>query len=79
MPVTEGDLTLRVAQLLAPRLRALGADVVAVARPLLPAAIDSAEAATAWLQRFIDGLRICLHGCGAADLRALRGVGVTPI
>jgi N-acetylmuramoyl-L-alanine amidase len=30
MPVTEGDLTLRVAQLLAPRLRALGADVVFV-------------------------------------------------
>ncbi len=58
---------------------ALGADVVAVARPLLPAAIDSAAAAAAWLQRFIDGLRICLHGCGAADLRALRDVGVTPI
>jgi hypothetical protein len=29
-PVTEGDLTLRIAQLLAPRLRALGADVVLV-------------------------------------------------
>jgi isopentenyl-diphosphate Delta-isomerase len=58
---------------------ALGADVVAVARPLLPTAIDSAAAATAWLQRFIDELRICLHGCGAADLRALRDVGVTPI
>lgn len=58
---------------------ALGADVVAVARPLLPAAIESAEAATAWLQRFIDELRICLHGCGAADLGALRDVGVTPI
>ncbi|MCV7441735.1 type 2 isopentenyl-diphosphate Delta-isomerase [Mycobacterium paraense] len=58
---------------------ALGADVVAVARPLLPAAIESAEAATAWLQRFVDELRICLHGCGAADLGALRDVGVTPI
>jgi isopentenyl-diphosphate Delta-isomerase len=58
---------------------ALGADVVAVARPLLPAAIESAIAATAWLQRFIDEIRICLHGCGAADLRALRDVGVTPI
>jgi isopentenyl-diphosphate delta-isomerase len=58
---------------------ALGADVVAVARPLLSAAIESADAATAWLQRFIDELRICLHGCGAADLRALRDVGVTPL
>jgi isopentenyl-diphosphate delta-isomerase len=58
---------------------ALGADVVAVARPLLSAAIESAAAATAWLQRFIDELRICLHGCGAADLRALRDIGVAPI
>ncbi|MGO9383708.1 MAG: type 2 isopentenyl-diphosphate Delta-isomerase [Mycobacterium sp.] len=58
---------------------ALGADVVAVARPLLPAAIESAIAATAWLQRFIDEIRICLHGCGAVDLRALRDVGVTAI
>lgn len=58
---------------------ALGADVVAVARPLLPAAIQSAEAVTAWLQRFIDELRICLHGCGTADLPALRDAGVMPV
>ncbi|BBZ38343.1 type 2 isopentenyl-diphosphate Delta-isomerase [Mycobacterium conspicuum] len=58
---------------------ALGADVVAVARPLLAPAIESADAATVWLQRFIDELRICLHGCGAVDLRALRDVGATPI
>ena len=57
----------------------LGADVVAVARPLLPAAIESADAATAWLQRFVDELRVCLHGCGAPDLRALRSVGLTDI
>ena len=55
----------------------LGADVVAIARPLLPAAIESADAATAWLQRFIDELRVCLHGCGAPDLRALRSVCLT--
>lgn len=58
---------------------ALGADVVAVARPLLAAAIDSADAATAWLQRFIDELRICLHGCGAADLATLRDLGALPL
>ncbi len=58
---------------------ALGADVVAVARPLLAAAIESADAVIDWLQRFIDELRICLHGAGAADLRALRDIGVTPI
>jgi len=57
---------------------ALGADVVAIARPLLAAAIESAEAVTDWLQRFIDELRICLHGAGAADLRALHEIGVTP-
>jgi len=57
---------------------ALGADVVAIARPLLAAAIESAEAVIDWLQRFIDELRICLHGAGAADLQALRYIGVTP-
>jgi isopentenyl-diphosphate Delta-isomerase len=58
---------------------ALGADVVAIARPLLAAAIESSDAVIDWLQGFIDELRICLHGAGAADLRALRGVGVIPI
>jgi isopentenyl-diphosphate delta-isomerase len=58
---------------------ALGADVVAVARPLLAAAIESTDAVLDWLQRFIDELRICLHGAGAADLLALRHIGVTPI
>ena len=58
---------------------ALGADVVAVARPLLAAAIESSDAVLDWLQRFIDELRICLHAAGAADLRELRDIGVTPI
>ncbi|OBG79026.1 type 2 isopentenyl-diphosphate Delta-isomerase [Mycobacterium sp. E3305] len=58
---------------------ALGADVVAVARPLLPAAIDSAAAVVDWLQPFIDELRVCLHGCGAATLSALRAVDLTPV
>jgi isopentenyl-diphosphate delta-isomerase len=58
---------------------ALGADVVAVARPLLSAAIESSAAVVDWLQRFIDELQICLHGAGAADLLALRQIGVTPI
>jgi isopentenyl-diphosphate Delta-isomerase len=56
---------------------ALGADVVAVARPLLGPAIESSAAVEDWLQRFIDELRICLHGCGAADLAALRRHGAT--
>lgn len=57
----------------------LGADVVAIARPLLEAAIDSAVAVTDWLQRFIDELRICLHGCGTPGLAALRAVQLTPV
>ncbi|BBY65213.1 type 2 isopentenyl-diphosphate Delta-isomerase [Mycolicibacterium helvum] len=58
---------------------ALGADVVALARPLLSAAIESAGAVVDWLQRFVDELRVCLHGCGATDLAALRGLGVVPV
>jgi isopentenyl-diphosphate Delta-isomerase len=58
---------------------ALGADVVAVAWPLLAPAIASTSAALDWLQRFIDEFRICLHGCGAGDLEGLRRVGLTEI
>ena len=58
---------------------ALGANVVAIARPLLGAAIESTDAALDWLQHFIEELRICLHGCGAADLAALRRIGAAPV
>jgi isopentenyl-diphosphate delta-isomerase len=57
----------------------MGADAVAVARPLLAPAIESPAAVEDWLQRFLDELLICLHGCGAADLAALRRRGVTQI
>jgi isopentenyl-diphosphate delta-isomerase len=63
----------------AAKARAMGADGVAVARPLLAPAIESPTAVLDWLQRFISELQICLHGCGAADLAALRRRGVTPI
>ena len=56
---------------------AMGADVVAVARPLLAPAIESTAAVLDWLANFIAELQICLHGCGAADLAALRRRGVT--
>ena len=58
---------------------ALGADVVAVAHPLLMPAIESAAAAQEWLERFIAELRVCLHGCGTPDLAALRAVGVDAV
>ncbi|MCK0175065.1 type 2 isopentenyl-diphosphate Delta-isomerase [Mycolicibacterium sp. F2034L] len=57
---------------------AMGAEVVAVARPLLTPAIESPEAVVKWLSTFIEELRVCLHGCGAADLAALRSRGVLP-
>jgi isopentenyl-diphosphate Delta-isomerase len=58
---------------------AMGADAVSVARPLLAPAIESVAAVVDWLRCFIDELLICLHGCGAADLAALRRRGVTEI
>jgi isopentenyl-diphosphate Delta-isomerase len=58
---------------------AMGADAVAVARPLLAPAIESPAAVVDWLQRLIDELLVCLHGCGAANLAALRRRGVTEI
>ncbi|MFM9033777.1 MAG: type 2 isopentenyl-diphosphate Delta-isomerase [Mycobacterium sp.] len=51
---------------------ALGADVVAMARPLLAPALESAAAVVDTLGAFIEELRICLHGCGAANLAELR-------
>ena len=56
---------------------ALGADVVAMARPLVAPAIESTDAVVEVLGGFIEELRVCLHCCGAADLGALRRIGVS--
>ena len=54
-----------------------GADVVAMARPLLAPAIESTDAVVEVLGGFIEELRgSALHCCGAADLAALRRIGV---
>src|SRR3954466_946678 len=63
----------------AAKVWAMGADAVAVARPLLAPAIESPAAVVDWLQRFIDEMLVCLHGCGAANLKALRRRGVTKL
>lgn len=55
---------------------AMGADVVAMARPLLAPAIESTDAVVDVLGGFIEELQVCLHGCGAANLEKLRSVGV---
>ena len=56
---------------------AMGADMVAMARPLLAPAIESAAAVEDTLAGVIEELRVCLHGCGATDLDTLRRVGVS--
>jgi isopentenyl-diphosphate delta-isomerase len=58
---------------------AMGAEMVAIARPLLAPAVESVGAVVDWLERFIDELLVCLHGCGAENLTALRGRGVTDV
>lgn len=50
----------------------LGAEVVAVAQPLLAPALESAAAVQAWLEDFLWELRVALHGAGAANLAALK-------
>jgi isopentenyl-diphosphate Delta-isomerase len=57
---------------------AMGADVVALARPLLAPAIESPAAALDALEGFVEELRVCLHGYGVADLAELRALGVRP-
>ncbi|MCV7179127.1 type 2 isopentenyl-diphosphate Delta-isomerase [Mycolicibacterium sphagni] len=57
----------------------MGADMVALARPLLAPAIESPAAAIDALHGFIEELRVCLHGCGAPDLPTLRGLSLTPL
>ena len=50
----------------------LGAEVVAVAQPLLAPALESADAVKNWLEAFLWELRVALHGTGAANLAELK-------
>lgn len=56
----------------AARALSLGAQVVAVARPLLEPALESQEAALAWLTNFIQELRVALFIAGYAGVNDLR-------
>lgn len=56
----------------AARALSLGAQVVAVARPLLEPALESAEAAEAWLSNFIQELRVALFVGGYSRLEDVR-------
>ncbi len=57
---------------------ALGARVVAVARPLLAPALESPQAVVDWLEAFVWELRASMHGAGAPDLAALGQVQLKP-
>jgi isopentenyl-diphosphate delta-isomerase len=52
---------------------ALGADVVAVARPLLEPATTSPDAVVAWVERFVEELRIALFCTGSSTVAEVRG------
>jgi isopentenyl-diphosphate delta-isomerase len=58
---------------------ALGADVVALARPLLAPAIESPAAALDALEGLVEELRVCLHGCGVADVAGLRSLDLSSV
>lgn len=60
----------------AARALALGAQVVAVARPLLEPALESAQAVEAWLTNFLQELRVALFVGGYADVGAVRGAAL---
>ncbi|WP_328774614.1 type 2 isopentenyl-diphosphate Delta-isomerase [Deinococcus aquaedulcis] len=60
----------------AARALALGAQVVAVARPLLAPALDSAEAVEDWLARFIHDLRVALFVGGYGSVEDVRALSV---
>ena len=59
----------------AARALLLGAGVVAVARPLLAPALDSAEAVEDWLANFIHELRVALFVGGYGDVSSVRAAG----
>lgn len=52
---------------------ALGADMGAMARPMLKKAHDGEAALHAFIESIIAELRVCMFGVGAANLAALRG------
>jgi len=52
---------------------ALGADLVAAARPLLRPALEGAEKAAAWIQDYLEELRIALFAIGARNPKEARG------
>ncbi|MBN7324137.1 type 2 isopentenyl-diphosphate Delta-isomerase [Mycobacteroides abscessus] len=57
---------------------ALGASVVSVALPLLAPAVQSPQAVVAWLQQFLDELRIAMHCADVNTIADLRRISLRP-
>ncbi|SKL33142.1 isopentenyl pyrophosphate isomerase [Mycobacteroides abscessus subsp. abscessus] len=57
---------------------ALGASVVSVALPLLAPAVQSPQAVVAWLQQFLDELRIAMHCADVSTIADLRRISLRP-
>ncbi len=57
----------------------MGADCVALARPLLAPALDSAEAVIEKLQDLVSELKIAMHCSGAKDIAALSALELCPV
>jgi len=51
---------------------ALGADVGAMARPFLQAAVDGEEAIDTFIEHTLEELKICMFGIGAGDVETLK-------
>ena len=56
----------------------LGAQVVAVARPLLEPATESPEAVVTWLENFVWELKVAMHCAGVGDVGALGELKLRP-
>ena len=52
---------------------ALGADLLAVARPLLRPALEGAERVAAWIGDYLEELRTALFAIGAKNPKEARG------
>lgn len=63
----------------AARALLLGADAVAVARPLLEPALESADAAESWLRHFVWELQVSLFVGGYGSVKALREVAAAAV
>ena len=57
----------------------MGAQAVAIARPLLAPAIESTQAVIERLEQYIFELRVAMHCAGAGDIKSLKRLELSPM